>query len=65
MDSILIIMAFALGFAARQIGLPPLVGFLVAGFVIKASGVEGGALIVELSDVGVMWGSCFFCSASG
>lgn len=54
MDSILIIMAFALGFAARQIGLPPLVGFLVAGFVIKASGVEGGALIVELSDVGVM-----------
>ncbi|UCE50988.1 MAG: cation:proton antiporter [Desulfobacterales bacterium] len=54
MDSILIIIAFALGFSARQIGLPPLVGYLVAGFVIKASGVEGGALIVELSDVGVL-----------
>ena len=54
MDSIAIIVAFALGFAARQIGLPPLVGYLVAGFAIKASGVEGGALIVELADVGVL-----------
>ena len=42
MDAILIIIAFALGFSARQVGLPPLVGYLVAGFVIKASGVEGG-----------------------
>jgi predicted Kef-type K+ transport protein len=54
MDSIAIIIAFALGFAARQVGLPPLVGYLVAGFAIKASGVEGGALIVELADVGVL-----------
>ena len=54
MDSIAIIIAFALGFSARQVGLPPLVGYLVAGFAIKASGVEGGALIVELSDVGVL-----------
>ena len=54
MDSIAVIVAFALGFAARQIGLPPLVGYLVAGFAIKASGVECGALIVELADVGVL-----------
>ena len=54
MDSIAIMVAFALGFAARQVGLPPLVGYLVAGFAIKASGVEGGALIVELADVGVL-----------
>jgi predicted Kef-type K+ transport protein len=54
MDAILIITAFALGFSARQVGLPPLVGYLVAGFAIKASGVEGGALIIELSDVGVL-----------
>ncbi|MGD8493857.1 MAG: hypothetical protein PVH44_09630, partial [Desulfobacterales bacterium] len=31
MDSIALILAFVLGFAARQIGLPPLVGYLVAG----------------------------------
>ena len=54
MDALLIIIAFALGFLARQVGLPPLVGYLVAGFLIKASGVEGGYLIVELSDVGVI-----------
>ncbi|MDX1707906.1 MAG: cation:proton antiporter, partial [Desulfobacterales bacterium] len=54
MDSIAIIVAFALGFAARQVGLPPLVGYLVAGFAIKASGVQGGALIVELADVGIL-----------
>ena len=54
MDSIAIIIAFALGFAARQVGLPPLVGYLVAGFAIKASGMEGGALIVELADVGIL-----------
>ena len=54
MDSMAIIIAFTLGFAARLIGLPPLVGYLVAGFAIKASGIEGGALIVELADVGVL-----------
>jgi predicted Kef-type K+ transport protein len=54
MDSIAIIIAFALGFAARQVGLPPLVGYLVAGFAIKAGGVAGGALIVELAEVGIL-----------
>jgi len=54
MDALWIIIAFALGFLARQVGLPPLVGYLVAGFAIKASGVEGGYLIVEFSDVGVI-----------
>jgi predicted Kef-type K+ transport protein len=53
-DSIAIIIAFALRFAARQIGLSPLVGYLVADFAIKACGVSGGALIVELKDVGVL-----------
>ena len=48
-----IIVAFILGFAARQAGLPPLVGFLVAGFVLNAMGVREGVLVVELSDIGV------------
>ena len=54
MDSVAIIIAFALGFAARQIGLPPLVGYLVAGFAINAGGVGAGAFIVEMSDIGVL-----------
>ena len=36
----LIAMVFVLGFIARQIGLPPLVGFLVSGFIMKAIGIE-------------------------
>ena len=43
MDSFAINIAFALGVAARQIGLPPLVGYLVAGFAIKAGGLGAGA----------------------
>ncbi len=54
MDTLAIIIAFALGFAARQVGLPPLVGYLVAGFAIKATGAQGGAVIVELADVGIL-----------
>ena len=54
MEALSIIIAFVLGFLARQVGLPPLVGYLVAGFLLKASGAEGSALIVELRDVGVI-----------
>ncbi len=46
MDSLAIIIAFALGFAARQVGLPPLVGYLVAGFLIKAAGGSGANFLV-------------------
>jgi len=54
MDALWIIIAFALGFLARQIGLPPLVGYIVAGFALKASGVERGYVIVEFADWGVI-----------
>ncbi len=53
MDSIFILIAFVLGFASRQVGLPPLVGYLVAGFLLNAMSLTGGALIVELKNVGV------------
>ena len=42
MEPILLAIAFLLGFAARQINLPPLVGFLVAGFVLKGFGENRG-----------------------
>jgi predicted Kef-type K+ transport protein len=53
MDPLWISIAFIFGFAARQIGLPVLVGLLVAGFVLKALGAEGGAFLQEVSDLGV------------
>lgn len=54
MDPVWITIAFILGFAVRQIGLPPLVGFLAAGFVLNAAGAEGGAVLEEVADLGVM-----------
>jgi predicted Kef-type K+ transport protein len=53
MDPLWIAIAFILGFLVRQVGLPPLVGFLVAGFVLNAIGVEGGPALQTISDLGV------------
>ena len=49
----LIAMVFALGFIAKQINLPPLVGFLIAGFVMKALGVEMIPGLHALADLGI------------
>ncbi|MFB1490227.1 MULTISPECIES: cation:proton antiporter [unclassified Thiocapsa] len=46
-------LAFAAGLAARQIGLPPLVGYLVAGFTLHAFGAEATPMVNTLSDLGV------------
>lgn len=53
MDPMWIIIAFGLGWAVRQMGLPPMIGFLGAGFVLRAAGVEGGAVLAEAADLGV------------
>jgi len=42
MDPLWILAAFILGFVVYRVGLPPLVGYLIAGFVLQALGVEGG-----------------------
>lgn len=51
--ALLLTIAFLLGFGASRIGLPPLVGYLIAGFTANALGVGGGAVINELADIGV------------
>lgn len=48
-----IALAFALGFVSRIAGLPPLVGFLAAGFVLNAYGFAGGQMLDKLADLGV------------
>lgn len=48
-----IIAAFITGFIASRFGLPPLIGYLVAGFGLANWGVKGGAIIEHLSDIGV------------
>lgn len=46
--------AFALGLLARQIGLPPLVGFLGAGFLLNAAGVERIPGLPDIAHLGVL-----------
>jgi predicted Kef-type K+ transport protein len=53
LDPVLLGVAFLMGFGASRIGLPPLAGFLVAGFVLHALGLEGGAPLARVSDLGI------------
>jgi predicted Kef-type K+ transport protein len=46
-------LAFALGFAARLISLPPLVGFLATGFVLNHLGIASGEVLQKLADLGI------------
>ena len=48
-----IFLAFLFGFLSRLLGLPPLVGFLAAGFLLNAQGVTDGALFQKLADIGI------------
>ena len=54
MDPLWIAVAFVFGFAVKQIGLPPLIGFLVAGFVLNIFGIEGGETLDRIADFGVL-----------
>ncbi len=48
-----ITLAFVLGFGARLIGLPPLVGFLATGFVLNYLGMAVGEVLQKLADLGI------------
>lgn len=53
MELLWIGIAFACGLAAKGVGLPPLVGFLVAGFVLRALGAQAGGTLQDLANLGV------------
>lgn len=55
MDILWIGVAFLFGFAAARIKLPPLVGYLAAGLVLAVYGYEPGAMLHELSHLGVLF----------
>ncbi|MEO7387586.1 MAG: cation:proton antiporter family protein [Gammaproteobacteria bacterium] len=54
MLAIWIAAAFALGLLARQLGLPPLIGFLGAGFLLNAAGVESLPVLDDVAHMGVL-----------
>ncbi|MGD8927216.1 MAG: cation:proton antiporter [Thioalkalispiraceae bacterium] len=46
--------AFVLGLVMRQVGLPPLIGYLAAGFTLSALGYESNNILKEISHAGVL-----------
>ena len=53
LDPLWIIAAFIFAAAVSRIGLPPLVGYLIAGFVLNSLGVQGGDLLEKIAYAGV------------
>lgn len=53
MDALLLAIAFVFGLVAQQFKLPPLVGFLLSGFVLQAMGKTGGPMLEGMANVGV------------
>ena len=48
-----IALALVLGLSSRTVGLPPLVGFLAAGFLLNLYGTVSGEMLQKWSDLGI------------
>lgn len=53
MDPIWLIIAFACGFLISLTGLPPMVGYLLAGFFLNILNIQTGEFIEVISELGV------------
>lgn len=54
MEPLWLIIAFIFGFIFKQVHLPPLIGFLIAGFVLNYLGVRDSIILEEISDMGIL-----------
>jgi predicted Kef-type K+ transport protein len=48
-----VLLAFVFGLLARLVGLPPLIGYLAAGFLLNMQGASPGGVVEKLADLGV------------
>lgn len=53
MDSLWLSIAFVFGLLVKIIGLPPMVGYLIAGFVLHQLGAEPHSFIPTISEIGI------------
>ena len=53
MDFLWILIAFCFGLLAQQLALPPLIGFLLAGFVLNYAGLEATPMLDDLANLGI------------
>ena len=54
MEALWVGTAYGLGLGASWIGLPPLVGYLIAGFALGAFGVSGSEMLERIAEIGVL-----------
>lgn len=53
LDPIIILIALTGGLASRALGLPALIGYLAAGFILHETNIQGGELLHDLANLGV------------
>jgi len=53
MEFLLLLIAFVCGFASKFIGLPPLVGYLIAGFLLNALGFSANPELETIANLGI------------
>lgn len=54
MEPLVVAIAFAAGLAFRQVGYPPLLGYLLAGFFANWAGWGSGEALAPLADAGIL-----------
>ena len=52
-DPLIILVALICGMLSRAIGLPALIGYLAAGFVLHEVKIDGGEILAQLSEIGI------------
>ncbi len=52
-DPLLVLVALFCGMSSRAIGMPALIGYLAAGFILHELGVSGGAMLDLLAEMGI------------
>ena len=53
MEISLLIIAFVLGFACKKINMPPLIGYLIAGFILNGMGFETSEALNTIANLGI------------
>ncbi|WP_319583158.1 cation:proton antiporter family protein [uncultured Pseudodesulfovibrio sp.] len=53
LDPFVILLTFGCGYLISRVGLPPLVGYLLAGFALSTQGYASGPAIKAVADIGV------------
>lgn len=54
MEPLLIALAFGFGLFSSQLGYPPLLGYLLAGFLAHAAGLGDGDALTPLAEAGIL-----------